>query len=549
MHAATLRGAWAWGFVAYEAAPALDPTLAAPHRCTVPLVWFGLSGPPSREPSLPPQPAGDGAARWSRGWTSEGYRGDVAEVRRRIAAGDTYQCNLTARLHGEVPDARALYQHLLAGQRTAYAAHVSTGSHEVVSGSPELFLRRAGERVLMRPMKGTAARGRFRSEDDVAARSLVSSSKERAENVMIVDLLRNDLSRVALQGSVIVPTMLRVERYGTVWQLTSDVEAVVAPEVTLTELLRALFPCGSVTGAPKARTTEVIAGLEGEARGVYCGAIGWVAPPDEPVRAQLSVGIRTAVVERATGRAGYGTGSGITWGSVAEDEEAELVAKTAVLLGRPSGEALLETLRHEPGVGVLRLERHLRRLAWSAEVLGFAVDLDAVRARLAGLGSAGPARVRLVVQRDGAVDVAVSPAPQPAGRPVRVELCRRPVSSTDVRLFHKTTDRAVYDERLAHHPDADDVVLTNERGEVTESSIANVAVRLDGSWWTPPLDAGCLPGTLREELLERQELTERVLSVDDVARADALALVSSLRGWRAAVLVGDPGRRGGAPCA
>ncbi len=542
---ATAAGAWAFGYLAYEAAAGFDPGAAVPARGpgeTLPLAVFGLTGQALEVPPVAPPPGRSrdyAAGPWRRGWTPAGHRDAVAAVRASIAAGDAYQVNLTVRMHAPVTgDLEQLYADLAYGQRGPWAAYLDVGSHVVASASPELFFDWTGDRLLTRPMKGTARRGATTAEDDGARRSLLASDKERAENLMIVDLLRNDLGRIAEVGSVEVPELFRTERYETVWQLTSDVTARPRPGVGLVDVFRALFPSGSVTGAPKHRTMQLIRDLETEPRGVYCGAIGVVAPPGQAFRARFSVAIRTVTVERATGTGVYGTGGGITWGSDADAEHAELLAK-AEILGRPYEEfALLETMARLPGGDLRNAEGHLARLADSAAWAGFALDVDDVRRRLGRLREdPAPARVRLVLQRDGRLEIEVGPPPPVVEGPVRLAVDHHPVDADDVRLRHKTTRRAVYTERAARWPDADDVVLTSSRGEVTETTIANLAVRLDGRWWTPPVSSGCLPGVERGRLVGAGRLHERRLTPADLAAAEELAVVNSLRGWRPAVLL------------
>lgn len=539
----TAAGAWAFGFVAYEAAPGLDPVLATREPVDgLPPAWFGLAAAPRDADPLRPGPGRRAGGAWSAAWDERTHRAVVEEVRSRIAAGETYQCNLTTRLAATFDgDPEQLYRDLALGQRGAYNAYLDTGRFVVASASPELFFELAGERILMRPMKGTAARGRTVAEDERIVARLRSSPKERAENVMIVDLVRNDLARVAATGSVRVPRLLHAERFATVHQLTSDVTARLRPGVGIADVFRALFPCGSVTGAPKPRTMELIRDLEAAPRGVYCGAVGLVAPPGAPMRARFSVAIRTVLLDRADGTATYGTGGGITWSSRPAAEYAELLAKARVLEERPREFHLLETMRHEAGA-LRSLDAHLARVAASADYFGFRFDAAAVRGALAArLAGAGDARVRLRCYRDGTVGVDVEDLPPPPAGPVRLAIDPEPIDSTACWPHHKTSLREPYTSRLARHPEADDVVLTNERGEVTESTTANLAVRLDGRWWTPPLDCGVLPGVRRGLLLARGELAERVLRPDDLRRAEGLALVNSLRGWRGATLVAPVG--------
>ena len=548
VHEATEAGSWAYGFVSYEAAPGLDPRL--PGGWTPgqpPLVWFGLCTEPSR---VDPPAAGDLPAPpvrpWRPDWTTAEHAGAVARVRAEIAAGETYQCNLTDRLRSTVTDPEALYHRLALAQRGAHNAYLDLGRHVVASASPELFFEWVGDEVRTRPMKGTAARGRTTAEDELASRALRTSSKEQAENVMIVDLLRNDLGRIAEVGTVTVQELFALERYPTVWQMTSQVSARVRPDVGLRELFAALFPCGSVTGAPKQRTMELIRELEPTPRGVYCGAIGLVAPPGAAFRARFNVAIRTVVVERATGEAVYGAGGGITWGSDAAAERAELLAKATVLGHEVTEHGLVETLAHLPTTGLRDLDRHLARMADSAAWFGFRFDRDAAGAllRQAVAGRAEPARVRAELDRAGGLEIEVRDLPAVGPGPVRLVVDDEPVDAASPWLQHKTTRRDPYRDRTLRHPEADDVVLVNQDGELTETTIANLAVRLDGRWWTPPTTSGCLPGVERGRLLDLGRLRERVLHVEDLVAAEELAVLSSLRGWRAATLLPAPQRPG-----
>jgi len=544
VHDATERGSWAFGYVAYEAAAGLDPQLptraAAPGG--LPLVWFGLCDEPARVDPVTTAAAPLPDDAWRPDWTDEAHARAVATVREHIAAGETYQCNLTDRLRTSAPgDAEDLYARLTLAQRGAYNAYLDLGAHAVASASPELFFEWVDDEVRTRPMKGTAARGRTTAEDAQQRYLLRTSAKERAENVMIVDLLRNDLSRIAEVSSVRVDELFALERYPTVWQMTSQVSARARAGTGLLDLFRALFPCGSVTGAPKRRTMQLIADLEPTPRGIYCGAVGLVAPPSAPFRARFNVAIRTAVVDRAGGGAVYGAGGGITWGSEAAAERAELHAKAAVLAHDVTEHELLETLAFVPGEGLRNLDRHLARMADSADWAGFRFDGASVlaSARRAVEGATEPARVRILLARDGRVEVELLALPPVDARPVRLALDDDPVDPADPWLQHKSTRRDVYLTRALRHPEADDVVLVNRSGEVTETTVANVAVRLDGAWCTPPTTSGCLPGVERGRLLDLGVLQERVLYAADLLAAEDLAVLSSLRGWRSATLTVD----------
>jgi len=546
---AAARGLWAGGFVAYEAAPGLDPELSVHVRAAddpfaeLPLAWFALFERKEDLPRLEPgrvDPSGSVGSPWRPSVDRATYDAAVERIRELIAAGHTYQVNHTIRLRAMIRgDERGFYRDLCLAQRGGYAAFLDLGRFRVLSASPELFFRIDGDRITTKPMKGTAPRGRWSAEDEEIAARLIASSKERAENAMIVDLLRNDLGRICRTGSVEVERMVEAERFETVWQLTSTIEGDLRPEITLLDTFRALFPSGSVTGAPKVRTTRIIADLEDSARGTYCGAIGYLAPPGsgEP-RANFNVAIRTVVLDTQTRTAEYGVGGGITHDSSASGEYEEIVAKARVLTdARPAFE-LFESLGHEPPDGFRHLDEHLERLAASARYFGFRFELEAASAALkrAVIEVTQPSVVRLTLARDGAMSTDVRDLPR-GEEPVRVALDDEPVDPSDLWLFHKTTRRAPYDRRRERRPDVDEVVLVNDRSEVTESTIANLAVRLGDVWVTPPIDAGLLPGTYRSVLLREGALIERPVTVDVFRGAEELALLSSVRGWRPAVLV------------
>ncbi len=550
VEAAAARGLWAAGFVSYDAAPGLDPALEVRTGAEgdpfvrLPLVWFAMFE--GREAGSLPQPPEDAPVApaespWRPSIDRDRYDAAVARIHEHVAAGDTYQVNYTLRLRAQVRgDERDFYRDLCAAQRSAHCAYLNAGRYRVLSASPELFFRIDGARLTTRPMKGTLPRGRWPEEDEEAAERLAASAKDRAENAMIVDLLRNDMGRISEAGSVHVERMFEAERYETVWQLTSTISSRLRPSIGLVDVFRALFPSGSVTGAPKVRSMGIIADLEDSPRGVYTGAVGYVAPEARPgPRALFNVAIRTVVLDAQTGLAEYGTGGGITHDSSAAAEYDEALAKARVLTEHRPAFRLLETLRYEPDRGLCRLPEHLERLSASARYFGFRLEreaaVEALEKAVADLAG-GVSRVRLTLARDGAIEVTISPLPPAPGGPVRLAVDDEPVDPTDALLFHKTTRRSGYERRAARHPGADDVILVNRRGEVTESTIANLAVRLGGRWLTPPLDSGCLPGIYRSVLLREGRLAERAIAVEELASAEELALVSSARLWRAAVL-------------
>ncbi|HET6762788.1 MAG TPA: aminodeoxychorismate synthase component I, partial [Longimicrobiaceae bacterium] len=479
------QGLHAAGFVAYEAAPAFDPALAVrPADPRLPLLRFGIYR--ERAASAPPPAAGDEAfalGDWTPSISREAYDAAIRRIRAWIAAGDTYQVNHTFRLRAPFAgDDDALYARLVNAQRAAYCAHLRWDGVSVLSASPELFFRWADAELTLRPMKGTRPRGRWPAEDDALAAELAASPKDRAENLMIVDLLRNDAGRVAQIGSVQVPRLFEVERYETVHQMTSTIQARTAPGTGLTDVFRALFPCGSITGAPKVRTSQIIAELEDSPRGIYTGAIGFASPGE----AVFNVGIRTLVIDRAGGTVELGVGSGITYDSAAADEYLECLSKAEFARRAANDFELLETLRWEPALGFVRREGHLARMRESARYFGFRMDDGEVNRALedAVRSADGARRVRLTLARDGGVRAEAHPLTLDAdAAPVRVAIAAEPVDSGDALLYHKTTRREPYARRAAARPDCGDVLLVNERGEVTESTIANVVVEIAARRW------------------------------------------------------------------
>ena len=523
------QGLHAAGFVCYEAAAGLDPAFTTCSTGALPLVYFGLF----EERTLAAAPsAGLGAYEldeWRPSVSRAEYEAAIERIRAYIAAGDTYQVNYTLRLYSRFRgDPQALYRDMGQVQESALCAYFDLGRHVLISASPELFFRLRDGRCTVRPMKGTRPRGRFAAEDQQRADALQKSAKDRAENLMVTDMLRNDLGRISQVGSVAVPALWSVERYPTVWQLTSTVESQLTAGVGLPDLFAALFPCGSVTGAPKVRTMEIIAALECAPRGMYTGCMGYVSPGPE---ACFNVAIRTAHLDRERAQLEFGVGGGIVWASSAAEEYAECLIKAEVLRTRPHPSfELLETLLYEEEEYFL-LERHLERLSQSAAYWGFCYADDRVRAQLQDAAKAmkGQCRVRLLLARSGAVRLQHETLAPP--RPLQVALAAAPVDSTDPLLYHKTTHRGPYDQHLAARPDCDDVVLYNERGELTECCIGNLVLARNRVRYTPPVESGLLAGTFRAELLAQGQLRERPLPIGELARADALYLINSVRRW------------------
>ncbi len=501
------------------------------------------------------EPGPAGAAGLSSRVDQRRFEADFIQIQERLRAGDTYQVNYTLGLDFEVyGDPLALYRRLRARQPVRYGALLSLGKgRHVLSLSPELFVRHDGEaaarRLRAQPMKGTAPRGAAPTPDP----PLALDRKTRAENVMIVDLLRNDLGRVAEIGSVQVPALFTEELFPTLTQLTSTVEAHPRADLRFPEFLRALFPCGSVTGAPKHRTMELIAALEHAPRGLYCGALGWVdaAGPAPLGPFCLAVAIRTLDLEVRSGvRAGrLGVGAGIVLGSQAAAEYQEVALKAAFLTGLDPGFALLETLLRDAAGRVPHLELHLARLAGSAATLGFACDLAALRADLlreaAALPLGSPGMLRLTLAKDGRAAVAVRPLEPPWGddsTAVPVGVAPEPLEADLLLARHKTTWRPRYEAGLAEAQDRGwfDLLFLNAAGELVEGARTSLFLKCDGRWLTPPLSCGALPGIQRGLLLADPawDAREAVLTLRDLQEAEALVVCNALRGPLRARLAG-----------
>jgi len=537
-------GAWCVGYLCYEAAGAFDEAFEthAPADASRPLASFAVYDAPLPEADF------DAVESATVHWTGGPRRGEfdatIALILRAIADGEVYQVNATAPLTGTLQgDPLALFAALRRAQPNAYAACLDFGTGQaaddrILSVSPELFFDWRADRLLARPMKGTAPRGATPAEDAAQSALLRSAAKERAENLMIVDLLRNDLSRIAEPHSVRVPRLFHTEAWPTVWQMSSDVVATTRAGTTLPDVFGALFPCGSITGAPKVQAMRLIRALEPEPRGVYCGAIGVVQPGGA---ATFNVPIRTLALRTQGGatQVRCGIGSGITADATAAGEWDEWRHKRAFVDRASQAFELLETLRLDEGEFV-DAEAHLARLVEAARHFAFAPPLDAARATLAGLRTAhasGPWRVRLLADRAGVTRAqAFALAPTPAS--VRVRLAERPLAGSDGEFVRfKTTQRAHYDAFAPTDPGVFDTLLWNGRGELTEFTRGNVALRLSGRWLTPALGCGLLPGIARARLLREGVVEEAVLSRDDLARADGVAFFNSLRGWLDVVLV------------
>lgn len=522
-----LRAARAWGlhaagFLSYEAAAAFEPVpMPMPDETAAPLLWFGLfegytEFAADAVPALLPDPAGAWLGVPEPDIDRATYDAHFAAVQASIVAGDLYQANLTYRAQARfLGDPLSLYARLRATARAGFGALIDTGAERILSLSPELFFSLEGDTLECRPMKGTARRGDSIDADRQAAAALRDDPKQRAENVMIVDLMRNDLARVARAGSVAVPRLFEVETYPTVHQLVSSVTATIAPDTDAIDVLAALFPCGSITGAPKIAAMEAIASIEGHPRGLYTGAIGRF---DADGDAMFNVAIRTLTLPYGADHASLGAGGGIVADSIAAEEWDEARAKTDFLTRDARPFDLIETMAFDPEHGILRLDRHLRRLGASAQAFGFAFDRHSTRNELqaATFRLRTRRKVRLVLAPSGAVAIEIAEMPPAPDQPVTVAVVPLPVTPDDVRLRHKTSDRAFYDQARSA-AGSDEVVFVRPDGRLTEGSYTSLFVPRGDVLVTPPLEDGLLPGVLRDDLLAQGRAIEGALTEADLA--------------------------------
>ncbi|MBL8101482.1 MAG: aminodeoxychorismate synthase component I [Anaerolineales bacterium] len=516
------------GFVSYEAAPAFDSALRVLNSDGFPLIWFGLY----------PKPQALSASEifrnlrdlpdfnWQASVEHGNYNAAIEKIKDAIASGRTYQVNYTMRLKTDFAideEAWQLFLHLAKSQNK-YAAYLNIDNHITCSASPELFFKLNGDRIFSNPMKGTVKRGRTTQEDKEQMKWLHDSVKNRAENVMIVDMIRNDLGRVAEIGSVNVPELFKIEKYPTLFQMTSSVQAKT--KASLTEIFSALFPCASITGAPKVSTMKIISELETTPRKVYTGSIGYIFPDR---KAQFNVAIRTALIDKEKGQAEYGVGGGIVWDSASADEYSEALLKARVLMERPREFSLFETILWTPDEGFFLLEKHIKRLEDSADYFDFPFSNKKFKDFVNNLASRynSPKRVKVLLDQFGELS-AESKDYRPEKKIFKIHLAEQLINSRNVFFFHKTTRRDIYP---APQSGFDDVLLFNEKEELTEFTIGNLVVEMNNKLFTPPISCGLLAGTFRAHLLETKQIKERVIQKDELQKCTKIFLVNSLRKW------------------
>lgn len=522
------NGYYAAGFLTYESAPAFEPSYKVIGGQKMPLLWFGIFLKPEEE-SIRSNDSFHHTS-WTPNVEVDEYEKAIMKIKNGIEDGVTYQTNYTVRLTSQFQgDDSAYFDKLKRAQSSNYCAYINTGEHSILSASPELFFHLKEASITTRPMKGTIKRGKSYLEDMANAEWLLQSDKNRAENVMIVDLLRNDLGMIAKAGTVKVPYLFSIEQYPTVHQMTSTVTAEIAEETTLVDVFKALFPCGSITGAPKISTMEMISKIEKSPREVYCGAIGYITPQKEAI---FNVPIRTVVIDHESGMATYGVGGGVTWDSTSKGEYDEILAKASLLsVERPEFQ-LLESLLLEEGQYFL-LEEHLTRLQNSARYFSFPHHYEAIKKNLLDLANRRKGeklKVRLLLSKKGEWTIEAQSIAQ-SSITNKVMLADEPIDRENPFLYHKTTNRVIYSHFQEKFPHVFDVLLWNKAGELTEFTNGNVVLEMDDGWWTPSVKSGLLAGTFRDRLLERGKIREKKLMVKDLEKASKIWFINSVRKW------------------
>jgi para-aminobenzoate synthetase / 4-amino-4-deoxychorismate lyase len=529
------KGYYAAGFLSYESAPAFDPAFKVKSGGSFPLLWFGIFSAP--EHSQLCSLSDFAVSEWKPSISMDEYNQGINSIKKSIQFGDTYQTNYTIRLHSQFTgDGLAFYNRLRQAQNSNFCAYVHTGEQSILSASPELFFHLEHGKITTRPMKGTVKRGASSAEDTANAEWLYQSEKNRAENLMIVDLLRNDLGMIAQSGSVNVEKIFEIEQYPTVHQMTSTISAKVSETTSIVDIFKALFPCGSITGAPKISTMNIIADLENEPRDVYCGAIGYITPNNEAI---FNVPIRTVLIDHKTGNAVYGVGGGVTWDSTSEGEYNEILAKAMLLEEKPTKFQLLESLLLENGDYFL-LEEHLKRLENSAQYFGFRCQVERIKKSLKEFGDknhTGLLKVRLLLAKNGDLTIEGQTITQQKAV-LKVTLADEPVDKTNPFLYHKTTNREIYAKyQKQKTQEAFDVLLWNQDGELTEFTNGNIVLEIEGNLCTPPVKSGLLAGTFRDRLLQIGEIHEKTLTKSDLIMATRVWFINSVRKWKEVQLI------------
>jgi len=518
------------GYLSYEAAPAFDNAYCVNEKGNLPLICFGLFKNYKIEKTLESHSLESAEAiEWAITTDRTLYENHLQYIKDQIKLGNTYQVNYTLRKFTEcISNPYSFF--LEKAQDAPYAAYIESNEHTIISASPELFFKLNGESLMCKPMKGTSKRGKTLHDDIALMEELKNSEKDKAENIMITDMLRNDMGKISDTGSVKVLSEFDIEKYPTVWQMTSSIKSQTSTNIT--GIFEALFPCASVTGAPKVSSMKIISEIEDQPREIYTGAIGYIAPNNE---AQFSVPIRTILSDKKACRSVYGTGSGIVWDSESHKEWDECQNKSAILSANSQNFELFETMRWESSKRIFLEKLHLDRLKDSAEFYNFKFHHEKINDKLQdylkNLESESERIIRLFLAKDGDIRLTTSAyKKQNKDKPQFISFAMRPINSEDRSLYHKTTNRSVYENAIGENPVCDDILLWNEDGNITESTISNVIFKKDSKYYTPPISCGLLGGTYRTHLINQGHLEERIIPKTEINLYSEIYLINSVRG-------------------
>lgn len=525
---ATTNGLYAAGYISYEAVEAFYPSIKSRSDNKMPLLWFGIFDKPSNAMEYEADSNYE-MANWKINVSKQEYEQKFIEIMTAIKSNYFEQLNYTVTFHAAFTgNTYRYYQELKQAQQSDFSAYLNIGDFKILSASPELFFKLQGGIITTRPMKGTVHRGRSFAEDSANQTWLRTSDKNKYENKLTTDLMKQELANLVVEDSLAVSKQYEVEKYPTVYQMTSTITGQLQPNLSVIDVIKNLFPCGSISGTPKQPTMEFITNLEKTAREVYCGAIGYITPENEAV---FNVPIRTVIVDQKAETAAYGAGGAITKHSNVAEEYAEIHTKSKILQLKREPFELLETIGLYQGNFVV-YKQHLERLKNSADYFEFPLDLAAIETELATYAVGYPVGkwiVRLIASESGSFTTEINPLL--AFSTNQVALAQAPIDKDNVFFYHKTTHRQIYDNFKKQVPHSFDVLLWNNKREITEFTIGNIVVELDGKLITPPISSGVLPGTFREKLLDDGEISEQIIYLDDLKNCTNIWLINSVRQW------------------
>lgn len=526
--AAVQHGSYAAGYLSYEVTYAFLNGQTKPKPSAFPLLWFGIFDEPITEMEATATDPDFHIGPWKMKQSQTEYKEAFSQIVTAIHSGNIDQVNYTVPFETSFTgNAYSYYERLKKAQHASYSAYLQLGDIEILSASPELFFQVDDEHITLKPMKGTIHRGKSYMEDVANKSWLQSSKKNQHENELIIHLMKQELVRFTEPSSIYIPKLFEVEQYPTVFQMTSTLKGTLLPEVTMTDIIKGLFPCGSISGVPKKAALECIHQIEPYPRDIYCGAIGYITPNRKAI---FNVPIRTVTVNRKNNKATYGAGGAITAESNIEEEYQEMLTKTKVLEKEEQDFKLLETIGLIDGTFIV-LQEHLTRLQQSAIYFQYPLQMNAIKAKLHTLAKQHPSgrwRVRLTVSKTG--EVTIEYEAMEKLKKNRVALAQEAIQSNNIFHYHKTTNRCMYD-RHGFHDDLFDVLLWNEKGELTEFTIGNLVVELDGKLYTPPIHCGVLPGTYRAALLAAGEIDEKVIHKSELSKVSRIWFINSVRQW------------------